>query len=376
MWLKKHVHHFLFGASLLSLAALLSWWTIFIQRSIEKQEYYQLRLLEAELLHLASRLGNQKAKPPLGPIFNHQNFEVVRIKNHGNVQGYMMKRLSPLWPDFGVRPLPKTIARLKRKNNRLKIMLIGEASFLGLIFIITSFLLYQYIRLEQKTAAEIKAFWERTAHKIKTPISGIKALLQTLQQQKELKSFHPYIKLALQKVKEQEILADSILSGYQLKTEKIRLHPRRLFLAEYLPNYFQNSSLELSKAKVEFSFKPEKAYPVWVDPHALRIILDNLIDNALKYCPPGLVLTIKIRDMKNHILLVVKDNGPGFPPDQAEKLFQAFKSSGQSYSSEKSGTGLGLFLARQLARQMKGDLKARSEGKGKGAEFHIILPRA
>jgi signal transduction histidine kinase len=375
MWLKRHAHHLLFGASLLSLAALLTWWTIFIQRSIEKQEYYQLRLLEAELVHLASRLGHQKAKPSLGSLPNYQNFEVIRVENR-NRNTHLVKQLSPLWPNLAVRPLPKTISRIKRKNNRLKIMLIGEASLLGLIFIITSFLLYQYIQLEQKTAAEIRAFWERTAHKIKTPISGIKALLQTLQQQKELKSFQTYIELALQKVKEQEILADNILSGYQLKTEKIRLRPRRLSLTEYLPRYFQNSSLGLSRAKVEHFYDREKSYSVRADPHALRIILDNLIDNALKYCSPELVLTIKITEKKNQVVLIVKDNGPGFPPEQAENLFQAFKLSGQSYATEKSGSGLGLFLARQLAWQMKGDLKAHSEGKGKGAEFHLILPRA
>ncbi|MBK7861120.1 MAG: HAMP domain-containing histidine kinase [Archangiaceae bacterium] len=117
---------------------------------------------------------------------------------------------------------------------------------------------------------------------------------------------------------------------------------------------------------------PEAAGHVWADRDAFRVILENLLDNARKY--GGGRTTLRADASGPRFNVEVRDEGQGFDPNDAEALFDPFtprKSSGVHH-----GSGLGLSLSRQLARQMGGDLRAFSEGPGKGSTFTLVLSAA
>ncbi len=114
---------------------------------------------------------------------------------------------------------------------------------------------------------------------------------------------------------------------------------------------------------------------VQADINVLKVILDNITDNAVKYCASSPVLQVDCICYENKAVIVIKDNGPGFRPHFIETVFEAYKHLDEKLPVKRRGTGLGLYISRQLARKMGGDLEAYSEGEGKGAEFRIILPR-
>ena len=114
--------------------------------------------------------------------------------------------------------------------------------------------------------------------------------------------------------------------------------------------------------------------PVWVscDRDAVRVVLENLLDNARKYGGGRVDLVGTARGSRWR--LEVRDSGQGFPPEDAERLFEPFERGGGTGVAH--GSGLGLFISRQLARRMHGELTAKSAGPGQGSVFALELPIA
>jgi signal transduction histidine kinase len=107
---------------------------------------------------------------------------------------------------------------------------------------------------------------------------------------------------------------------------------------------------------------------------ALEVVLENLLDNALKYSVGAPHVRIESRTVDRTIELRVSDEGVGIGPDELPHLFEKFYRAPAGEQVSAKGTGLGLFIARGLARAAGGDLVAQSDGPGKGATFTIRMP--
>jgi signal transduction histidine kinase len=111
---------------------------------------------------------------------------------------------------------------------------------------------------------------------------------------------------------------------------------------------------------------------VRADRDAVRVIIENLLDNARKY--GGARMRIRAECSVDRWALSVSDAGSGFAPRDADALFDPFARNSRTGATH--GSGLGLTISRQLARKMGGDLEASSEGPGQGATFTLSLPLA
>jgi signal transduction histidine kinase len=106
----------------------------------------------------------------------------------------------------------------------------------------------------------------------------------------------------------------------------------------------------------------------------MQIVL-NLLSNAVKFTPSGGRITISCGEADGRVVITVADTGPGIPPEQQERIFEAFVQLGRSHTSGHEGTGLGLAISRDLARAMGGDITVASVPE-QGAAFTFALPRA
>jgi signal transduction histidine kinase len=374
-FVRQHAHHLVFVISIISLAALLTWWSVFIRNSIRDHRINELDKLELKLDYLALKLGLEGGAPPAAGILEEDNrFEIGSCLSFRKRNG---KPLQPRWPDFCIRVHPDVLQRIEDESKSLNFMLLGESGLLLLIIFISSIFLYRFIQLERRTAREVKNFWERSAHEIKTPLTGIKAFLQNLKNREyRTEELLQYVDLALTQVEKQEQRAENVLSGYQLERQKRPPGLKGIALIPFLSEYFKKTVLHLTEANIQLRFEGLKSVMVKADEYRLGVILDNLVDNALKYGMPGLILEVSIREEKKRAVVAVKDNGPGFPSQLKENIFHAYRHASPDLPEGKRGAGIGLYISRQLARSMGGDLHAESRGPGKGAVFLISLLRA
>lgn len=109
----------------------------------------------------------------------------------------------------------------------------------------------------------------------------------------------------------------------------------------------------------------------WGDPTALRQIMSNLVENALKYSPEGSKVRVGVSDLSSETLLEVSDEGPGIDAGSVETIFERFK---QMESSRRGGFGLGLYIVKNLVEQHRGTIEVTSEA-GAGTTFRVRLPK-
>lgn len=375
--LRSHGHHIILTVSIISLVSLTAWWTVFIRNSIRQQNSYRLDKLESDMKLYSYELTleedrGQNLTP--GVLAGDSRFEIVPVSSPESAISLPLHRNRP---DLRLQVRPETLDRIDKETARLNIMLIGEAGVFVFVALVSVIFLYLFIRLERRTADEIRFFWERTAHEVKTPITGIRAFLENLKAGTFGKGGgQDYVDLALEQVKRQEHLAENLLYGYMTKGAGKHLRCVKLDIVSFLKIYFAESTLQLAGADVELRFDQNIQTWVWADDKALKVILDNIADNAVRYCGSSLVLAVHLAGSRAQTRIGIRDNGPGFSSNVAENIFHAFKQTDEELPVRRKGTGMGMHISRALARKMGGDLKAHSEGRGSGTEFLIILRKA
>ncbi len=370
--LKRHAYQVLFGISLIALTSLVSWWSVFIRSAIIREYQNHYDSMRINIRNYSFILGhNDFETPEPGPFAEDDRLEIVHC---GENAGELSKKLAPFWTEYCIRPRDEFIERIESKYRSLTTMIIGESGLLVVLILVSGVMLVRMIWLEKRALREIQEFWSNVTHEIKTPITGLKAFLETLKKHDlSHEETVPLVDMALRQIERQEQLAENILIGRRLIHEKPRMNMTDIEICDYIQRYFAERSFRFTERKVNVEYACMPGTEVKADPDAVRIILDNLTDNALKYGGDKLKLSVTVEAKKDSGIIILKDNGPGFDPGMAKNIFEAYKRLTHELPGGKRGTGMGLHISRKLARKMGGDLKASSEGKGKGARFILYL---
>jgi len=373
--LKSRGHHLFFVICLLSLTSLLAWWTVFIHNAVLQERRFLTEELEYRGRVYAFQLGYDSQRPPQpGTYRADDRMEIVQFT--GRQAPYLFP-LRPNWPHLAIQPRGDYLQSIERRFRRRTVMVVGEGSLLGLLILASSFMLYRLISVERRAARELREFWARTTHEIKTPITGVKAFLQTLKtrdlSREEMQSFAD---LALEQVERQQHLAQNILIGQRLEAGARGLLREPIRLAEFVSRFLDSHALLLSRCRVEFEPEDGSDLVARADPNSLHVILDNLADNALKYGGDQPRIQVRLEPQGEQVLIRFQDYGQGFDPRLAGNMFEAYRRLSDELPEGRHGTGMGLYISRQLARKMGGDLVASSAGAGLGACFTLCLPRS
>lgn len=134
-------------------------------------------------------------------------------------------------------------------------------------------------------------------------------------------------------------------------------------------------SYRLSAAAAGIDLRVDSSsVPVNADPDRLSQVLANIVDNAMKYTPAGGTVEVRVSAEQTHAVVDVRDSGVGLTREQIARLFQPFGQV-QPGSAQKSGTGLGLYIARGIVEAHGGELDCVSAGEGMGSAFSLRFPR-
>lgn len=263
------------------------------------------------------------------------------------------------------------LSKLDDEVGRQKLMINSEGGLFGVMLLVLTGTLFVVARRRRQSSQRIVRLLQFTTHELKTPIAGVRALLQSLQ----LGSIPPemqkrLLESGLLETNRLEHLAETILA-FQRAASQSHLKPVRATSAQLIDDVIEHRKTTFGADEI-VRVPPQTSVDVLVDRDAFRVVFENLLDNARKYGGGKVELSAGVDG--GRFKIQVRDYGLGFEPQDALRLFEPFER--DTTEGVAHGSGLGLYISRQLVRGMGGDLSATSDGKGKGATFIVDLPVA
>jgi PAS domain S-box-containing protein len=228
-----------------------------------------------------------------------------------------------------------------------------------------------------KELDELKSrFVSNVSHELRTPLAVIKLYATLARKGRPEKQTH-YLQTIEQETHRLETMVENILDLTRLDRQVLRVHPELLAAEEVIEQVLEVYQETAEKRGVELKNRVQPDLPrLWADKNHLIQMLTNLVDNALKYTPPGGQVWVAARplgsDSRQMLEIAVGDTGTGIPKDEQEKVFERFYR-GSNNTPGSTGTGLGLAIVQELMVRHGGKVILRSE-KGEGSVFALHFP--
>ncbi len=365
----------LFSAAVVLLIALGAWWLLLIGQSIRTQHQMAMQLIDRDVYVASMRLGFHADQLHVGLVQGDDRIEIAEFSPDVRQPARWVGDGTEVKPGetdpqrrWLVQPSRQWADQVSARYDRRKGMVVGEGLMLTSLLAMVVAMLYHMIRTETKFRREMQEFLGRATHEMKTPLAGIKAVLQTLQlgrmpaeEQKNL------LKLALAEVEREEHLVQNMLLAQRMRLPNQQLASECVELQVLLERFARHRRETLGAQQI---LVVECAPEVHVsgDATAIWTILENLADNAIKYGAKKLIARGELHEGLVRVQFI--DDGMGFEPERGHSLFQSFVASGGP-AVGKHGTGLGLSICRALMKGMGGRIEAHSSGPGHGATFTL-----
>ncbi|HKK38818.1 MAG TPA: HAMP domain-containing sensor histidine kinase [Cryomorphaceae bacterium] len=252
-------------------------------------------------------------------------------------------------------------------------MVLGEGAVFLTFLLGGIYIMQRTIRKEITLVRQQRNFLLSITHELKTPLAAIKLGIQTLQKRKNLSSDQrePLEKSALANTERLHNLIDNVLLATRIESGQHPLHLNPINISEKTDSICQETEIALGNPGM-INREIEPGLTLNVDGNAYESILVNLIENAFKY-GDSKGIYVSLKKEKERVLLSVEDNGRGIPPQEQKKIFEKFYRMGNEETRSKKGTGLGLFIVKELVTLHQGKITI-SDGNLKGARFTVSLP--
>lgn len=220
-------------------------------------------------------------------------------------------------------------------------------------------------------------FISLASHQLRTPATGVKQYIGMVLDgiAGEINdSQRAFLQQAYQSNERQLTIVDDLLQVAQVDSGKLRLNKESIDIIALVKDVVneQQSKFRQQQQTVTFTASRKKII-ARVDHARLRMVIENLLNNAVKFSAKGDTIQIKITRPDNTACIAVTDNGPGIPQKDQQKVFEKFGTLGQAASNANGGTGLGLYWGKKLVELHGGKITIESQS-GKGSTFTIHVP--
>jgi len=210
-----------------------------------------------------------------------------------------------------------------------------------------------------KTATQKTSFVSSVSHELKTPLTSIRmyAELLTSGRIKDTSKIQTYLSVIVSESGRLTRLINNVLDFSKLEQGKKTYQYKPFEMDRFLSNILKTHSIRIQNKGLDITTRiGEGNFTVKTDPDAMEQVVLNLIDNALKYAGGGKFIKFVLNNSEGFIHLSICDDGPGIPKAQQERIFEKFYRVDNSLTSTQPGSGLGLSIARQILRDLGGDL--------------------
>ena len=232
------------------------------------------------------------------------------------------------------------------------------------------------ISLRKKSEEDRRQLILDISHDLKNPMSSIQGYAELLMTRPELtgQKCGEHLEIILNNSKRANRLLTELFELSQMDSPDFSLKPVRTDLCEYLRQICGELVPQLEDAGYGYEFDiPEESVFAMLDTDRFVRIIQNIIDNAVRYNPRGTTVTVSLTVQNHQALVDISDDGIGIPFNLTQDIFKPFIRADNSRNSKTGGSGLGLSIAKKIAEAHGGDLKLYSD-ENKGSTFRITIP--
>jgi len=231
---------------------------------------------------------------------------------------------------------------------------------------------------QEKEERERRLFVANVSHELRTPLTSVKSYLEALDEGALYDPVAPdFIKVSLDETNRMMRMVTDLLHLSRIDNATTQLDVELINFTAFI-TFILNRFDKMRSQDDEKKYELVRDYPinsVWIeiDTDKMTQVIDNILNNAIKYSPDGGKITVSMKTTDDQMILSIKDQGLGIPKQDLPKIFDRFYRVDRARSRAQGGTGLGLAIAKEIIKQHNGFIWAKSE-YGKGSTFTIVLP--
>ena len=231
---------------------------------------------------------------------------------------------------------------------------------------------------QEKEERERRLFVSNVSHELRTPLTSVKSYLEALDEGALSEPVAPdFIKVSLDETNRMMRMVTDLLHLSRIDNATSQLDVELINFTAFI-TFILNRFDKMRGPDEEKKYELVRDYPitsVWIeiDTDKMTQVIDNILNNAIKYSPDGGKITVTMKTTDDQMILSISDQGLGIPKQDLPRIFDRFYRVDRARSRAQGGTGLGLAIAKEIIKQHKGFIWAKSE-YGKGSTFTIVLP--
>ena len=245
-----------------------------------------------------------------------------------------------------------------------------------ILFIIATIITRSFERLAEANRMKSE-FISVVSHQLRSPLSNLGWAIELLMSGRlgkiEEKQTE-YFKILKENSARMGELVSDLLTVSRIETTKFPLKKQEFSLEDLIKELISKFEPFTKASNVEIKFLAEENLPkIFTDPSQIRLVIENLLDNAIRYIKERGQVEIKLKKRDKNLYFEVKDNGVGIPKEDQKYIFQKFFRSENILRYQTQGSGLGLYISKAIVERSGGKIGFKSE-EGKGSTFWFTIP--
>lgn len=360
------------------------WWTYTLIESNKEIHTFKAKMLQKQRRN-ARRAINQKVFA--GDFKSEKALTIIQKKQEVLLDTFLLHEyLEKEFPDFGIRfnpkivdtitlnraynlrVLPSSILTIEQRKTRRMWMFIGE----GLVFML--FLVWGFSKILNAYRQKIKLnkqqnnFLLSITHELKSPLASTKLMLQTILKRKlEKPKQNELLDNSLQEINRLNGLVEKLLIAAKIESETYSFPKSKINLTEICQRILERFE-NIKSHQFEINLTPDVF--IKADVFTMELVLNNLIENALKYSHQKSTIKIDLEEKNKQVKFHISDEGPGISEANQKLIFNKFYRIGNEETKSSEGTGLGLFIVRNVLKEHKAKIQVWNNEE-RGCTFEI-----
>lgn len=266
------------------------------------------------------------------------------------------------------------VVRTAGEGGDWRLLAVGSVLLVFLVLALT----YQLAEAlaARRYALKQEEFLSHVTHEMKSPLAAIKLHAQTLAQQEDAEPEvrRRFLATIERQADRMAALVDAVLESSRLQAGRRRLDLVPIDLAAFFAGYLEEARRRVEGRGVTLAAEVAEGARVLASEEALRQVMDNLIENAVRFSARGGEVRVRVAVRGERVEIEVEDDGVGIPKSELSKIFDRFYQLGREGAPLRKGAGLGLSIVSGLVREMRGTVRAFSQEERPGARLRVELP--